>query len=261
MKTHVLIAAVAIAFGTACNSSTSPIPASPDAVVPTTPISPVVAQSYRLSDVVTDEFRIPISDARVIVDHGPGLPDLDPATTRLTTTTAADGRYEVVFTAEQVKEYSPFAMIRVSARGFPGYAQLVNRGATDTVKDVRLLRSQQLELGHIQVFTIEPDSSLCDIPGIGIDPTRICNWFHVRRSESNGRSIIISFRSDSATIIPTLQIGNQPPGQGDIIFESCGASQEVAFQVGIPIGLAPLRTVADSNNQPRVEPCVQDWLF
>jgi hypothetical protein len=260
MKTSLLTSILAIALGTACSSPASPIPRAPDVVSPPTPTPPAVAQSHRLSGLVTDELGLPVVDARVIVDHGPGLPDLNASTIRFATATAADGRYEVMFNADQAQAYSPFAMIRVSARGFPGYAQLVNRGATGTVKDIRLRRSQQLELGFRQTFVIEADNSLCDIPGVGIDPTRVCNWFHVRRSGSPGASIVVLFRDESGAIIPALQINNQPPGQDDIVFKGCGNNQDTLFQIGIPIGLAPLRTVADSNNQPNVGPCGPDWL-
>lgn len=249
MTNNLLPAAVAIALGTACSSPASPIPTSPDAVLPATPIPPAVAQSHRLSGLVTDELGIPVADARVTVDHGPGLPDLNESTTRFTTSTAADGRYEVVFSADQAQAYSPFAMIRVSAKGFPGYAQLVNRVATGTIKDIRLRRSQQLELGHRQLFTIEADSSLCEFAGIGIDPTRICNWFHVRRSGGFSAAITVDFRDESGAVIPTLKIGNQPPGQSHVVFPGC-SGQEMLLQIGVPIGLAPLRTVAHSNNLP-----------
>jgi hypothetical protein len=257
MKTPLLTAVVAMALGTGCNSPASPSPKPPDAVLPATPIPPTAAQSHRLSGLVTDELGIPVPGARVIVDHGPGLPDLNESTTRFTASTAADGRYEVVFAADQAQAYTPFAMIRVSAKGFPGYAQLVNRVATGTVKDVRLRRSQQLELGQTQTFIIEADSSLCEIPGSGIDPTRICNWFQVRRSGRPTDSIAVHFLDESGALIPTLQIGNQPPGQGDIVFQGC-SNQEMLFQVGIPIGLAPLRTVAHPNNRP-VGSCDPDW--
>jgi hypothetical protein len=204
---------------------------------------------------VTDEFGIPVADARVIVDRGPGLPDLNESTTRVTTSTAADGRYEVAFNDEQA--YTPFALIRVSAKGFPGYAQLVNRGATGTVKDIRLRRSQQLELGQAQTFIIAADSSLCEFPGTGIDPTRICNWFNVRRSGAPAASIMVHVRDESGAIIPALQVGNQAPGQGEIVFQTC-SNQELSFQIAIPRALAPLRTVVHSYNSPDGS-CNLDW--
>src|SRR6185503_15146862 len=82
-----------------------------------TPLSPdsstTATTGYRVSGVVTDDAGSRIPGATVILDHGPNLPDLNPATVRLTTRTASDGSYAFVLAPNQLQPgYDPFAMIR-----------------------------------------------------------------------------------------------------------------------------------------------------
>jgi hypothetical protein len=198
------IAVLISAFG--CGGS----PASPDG-------GTHAETGFRVSGVVTDDTGARIPGATVILDHGPNLPDLNPATVRLTTRTASDGSYAFVLAPNQLQPgYDPFAMIlaytSTTQQHFANAQSLVREGSS-TIRNIRLSRMRRLGPGETIVVAIDSNSSLCDF-GNGASLATRCEW--VRISYPNPGRITIEARSNDGTSVPTLRTWNSQ-GQGTLV--------------------------------------------
>ena len=180
------------------------------------------ASGYTVSGVVTNDGGAPLAGARVTLDHGDNLPDLNPTTQRVVTSTGPDGRYSLFLRPDQVRSgYSPFAIIRAETLNSGVYgrirthAQLLDGQGTSSVKNFRLRPYRPVALGDSIEVTIDSETPLCDIDGLSV--TTICDVVHgIHHTNARNRTLTIEARPLAATVIPTVRTWGRRAGQGTL---------------------------------------------
>jgi len=208
---------------------------------PTSPAASGSQQStagYSVSGVITDDGGSLVPNAVVILDHGPNLPDLNPATLRLTTRSGADGRYQFNITPGQVRDGAdPFAIIRAytytNVQTHSANIQLLAREGTSATRNIRLTRLPVIGAGQSAVVWIDADSSLCNVGGISL--TTRCEWVRIRYSSYE--TLTIEARSQTGGIVPTVRTWSNT-GQGTLT-ETDGDFGETDVAIQVPVGTLP----------------------
>ena len=139
-----------------------PVPSAPDPV-----------NLYQLTGRVTDEVGSPVPDAWVTVIHGfitgsSRTSNCTPQTLVCTVRARANGEgiYAVEFTAGPfpARPYFPpheIALVGTSLQGYESDVQWVPADSMAGVRDLRLRRVRQIDVGQSVLVAVGPDSSLC----------------------------------------------------------------------------------------------------
>lgn len=215
-------------------------PVAPDSALGPTASSPTVA-GYRVSGVVTDDTGTPISNASVILDHGPRLPDLNAGTQRLTTRTSANGSYSLFLRPELVQAgVEPFAMVRAytftNVQQHTANIQQVAPEGTSSIRNLRLSRVRVMGPSDSIAVSIDADSSLCDVGNVSL--TTRCEW--VRISYPDPGRITVEARPEAGGMVPIVRTSKNA-GQGTLQLEGDEDFYDVDVAIQIPLGMAPQR--------------------
>jgi len=150
-----------------CGSSPA-APSPTDSPSPTP--SPVIPGRYEVSGIVSEEAGGPMADTPVHIQYPRGGGFSSPASIcsdfggcGITINTDAAGSYQFIFEPGDQRIYGTDSAGLLSAwrDGYESNVQLLPRGSTRTVVNLRLRRTKRITAGDSFTAPVEPDSSIC----------------------------------------------------------------------------------------------------
>ena len=238
------------ALGAACGSPNSPSPAETSPPSPSQPSA--TGTRYTATGVVTDEIGSPAAGALVEVDYsGGGAFSSPPAHCPFSNScwiamhTDGGGNYAFAFDSGpglvHGLDSDGAGVIYSFADGYETNIQLLPRGTSATVANLRLRRVRPLNAGQSVTLTIEPDSSLCsDLEDWWVMHSRCENIEVVAgttgrltvdaRAVDAGGTIPVVFFATTGRYTTTQTLG---PGTVSVGVE---AGQRYRVFVGLPVG-------------------------
>jgi hypothetical protein len=227
----------------------------PAAPSPSDSPSPVIPGRYEVSGIVLEEGGGPMADTRVNVQYPRGGSFSSPASIcsdfggcGISINTDAAGSYQFVFEPGNQRFYgTDVAGVLSSWReGYESNVQLLPRGSTRTVVNLRLRRTKRITAGDSFTVLVEPDSSMCT------DTEDWFVWTHrcgsaVITPQSTGTLVVDARDGTGGGPLPFIFFatsGNyttlQTPGTG-VASVGVRAGERYYVFVGAPVGVPAQR--------------------